>query len=318
VQAPRSAAAPSSVGPLPDALRALRWPEPPRVTREIELPSSVDAIRTPGTRARVRGARPRLVVEADDVELLLDEHAFIAQLALARGVSRVRVSGGRLGAVELPVPAQHHPPPPVWRAEWMAQDVRIEDVEIDASDSALMLRGRRIAVLRSRVRAVRYAVWCGDTEAFASEDLILAGNRFASAGPEATVRLVSVRRAVVVDNVLENTFKHDFRVHGHSELVFFGRNRLIETGIMIGTMDGDRVDRVWLEQNVLHHRAPSLLEVDPERVRRLTVRGNRVFTDVWSCFVCNPLAPDWHVEDDEVAHYRPAPPEAPRAPGASR
>ena len=136
----------------------------------------------------------------------------------------------------------------------------------------------------------------------------MAGNRFESAGPESTVRLVSVRRAVVVDNLLANTLKHDFRVHGTSDDVVFARNRLLTTGIMIGSMDGDAIGSVWILDNELHHHVPSLFQTSPDRVRFLAVRGNHVFSDRWQCLVCDyQMGDGWDVGDNRMAAYRPAP-----------
>src|SRR5690606_15034437 len=138
-----------------------------------------------------------------------------------------------------------------------------------------------------------------------TEDLVIAGNHFDSAGPESTVRLVGVRRAVVVDNTLSNPLKHDFRVHGVSDAIVFARNRLINTGIMVGSMEGDAIGSVWILDNEMHHVAPSLFEIGTERVRRLVARGNRVFSDRWNCFVCGRPRRGWEIGDNTVAPYRP-------------
>lgn len=298
-------AASYELGALPEPFREVRWPAPPRIERELKLGRSQRVVDRSGTRVRVRGRVERLDVRADDIDLVLEPEARVGQLVIERGRRRIRIAGGRFGSIELVIPAQHHPPPAVWRREWMIEDVTIDGVEVEAADSGFFVRGRRVAILRSRVRAERYAVWCGDTDDFQSEDLVLAGNRFESAGPEATVRLVSVRRAIVVDNVMVNTIKHDFRVHGDSDEVVLARNRLVNTGIMVGSMEGDRIGSVWILENALHHRVPSLFEVEPRRVRRLVVRGNRVFSDVWRCFVCNRAASEWEIGDDAVAPYEP-------------
>ena len=67
-----------------------------------------------------------------------------------------------------------------------------------------------VAVLRTRSRRRRYCIWSEAIMDIGSEDILLAGNRFKSAGPEATVRLVSAQRTVTVDNVLENSMKHNY------------------------------------------------------------------------------------------------------------
>lgn len=292
------------LGALPEAFGEVRWPAAPRIRREVEIERGERVIDRPGTRVIVRGALERIVVQADDVEIRGEEGARIDHVVIGRGRARIRILGGRYGKIELSVPAQFVPPPVVWRREWMARDVSIDGVEVDAADSAFMIRGKRVAILRSQVRAAHYSIWCGDTDEFQSEDLIIAGNRFASAGPESTVRLVSVRRAVVVDNVISNTSKHDFRVHGVSDGVLFARNRLLNTGIMVGSMEDDRIGGVWILDNAMYHRAPSLFEVEPARVRGLVVSGNRVFSDRWSCLVCDRTGVEWMVDRNSMAPYQ--------------
>lgn len=298
------------LGAIPARYGEVRWPAPPHIAREESVEGSVArrVVDRAGTRITVRGTIDELVVAADDVEILAAPGARVGHAIIERGKKRIRIAGGRYGSIELMVPAQWVPAPPVWRPEWLAQDVTIDGVEIEADDTALMVRGRRVAILNSRVRAARYSIWCGDTGDFQSEDLIIAGNRFSSAGPESTVRLVGVRHAIVVDNVLENTEKHDFRVHGVSDAVVFARNRLLNTGIMVGSMPGDRIGAVWILDNELHHQTPSLFEVAPDRVQFLAARGNRVFSDRWRCFVCDErMREGWEVRDNPVAPYRPAP-----------
>jgi hypothetical protein len=296
------------LGALPVMEEALRWPAEPAIEREeiVDAPAQRRVVRLSGTRVVVRAPLDELVVAADDVEIRGEGSARIGHLVIERGKRRIRIEGGRYGFIELPVPASFNSTPPVWNPEWMAEDVTIDGVDVEARESAFFVRGRRVAILRSRTRAHHYSVWCGDTGDAQTEDLVLAGNRFESAGPESTVRLVNVRRAVVVDNVLSNTVKHDFRIHGTSDEVVFARNRLIHTGIMIGTMDEDHVGAVWILDNELRHDVPSLFQVSPERVRALTVHGNRVFSDRWDCFVCETDG-RWSVADNPIAPYEPAP-----------
>jgi hypothetical protein len=263
---------------------------------------------TGGTRVTVHGALEELALAADDIDVRAAPDARIAHLVVRRGAKRIRIAGGHYGFIELPVPGQFVPGPPQFRPEWLAEDVTIDGVDVDAPDSAIFVRGRRVAIVNSRAHAERYSIWAGDTGDFQSEDIVIAGNRFESAGPESTVRLVSVRHVVVVDNTLSNSFKHDFRVHGTSDEVVFARNRLIRTGIMVGSMPDDRIGSVWILDNELHHHVPSLLVVSPERVRFLAARGNRIFSDRWQCFVCDfQMGEGWDVGENRVSPYRPAP-----------
>ena len=107
-------------------------------------------------------------------------------------------------------------------------------------------------VYNSAIRGQAYSVWSGDAGPYQTEDLVLACSTFrshAAAGErnEATVRLVSVLRSVVVDSTLQNSnegsfdptvndpflvdppsnTKHNYRIHGHSDLNFAARNLLI-------------------------------------------------------------------------------------------
>ncbi len=299
----RSSAARHDLGMLPVELGEANWPASPRIEREIVVEGGRPQVAS-GTRYLVRANLDRLLIDADDVEVRVDRGIRVGQLVIERARRRIRLVGGRYGAIELAIPAQHHPPPPTWRREWMVEDVSIENVEVEAEDTAFAIRGRRIAIVDSKARARRYAVWCGDTADFQTEDLILARNRFEAAGPESTVRLVGVRGAIVVDNVLSNGEKHDFRVHGESDRVFFARNRLLHTGIMVGSMPEDHVGSVWIVDNVLHHRVPSLFQIEPSRVQRLVARGNRVYSDRWSCFVCTTARAGWELSDNRIAPYR--------------
>lgn len=305
------------LGALPDGFD-VALPIPPRIThaREVSTAPALQAALAEGNvRVTFRGrAQGRVVVEADDVQLLMAEGAFIERLSIARGTSRVHVRGGHFGAIELAVPARFGAGEPEYREAWKVSDVALEQVEVEtnhavgADDTAFFLRGTRIALVRSRARAQRCAVWSGDMGPFVSEDLVVSESRFDAAGPEATVRLVGVERAAVVDNVLSNTRKHDFRVHGRSDRVLFARNRLLETGVMIGTMPGDAVGSIWVLDNTFHHRSPSLFLVSPTAVTRLVARGNRAYSDVVPCFVCVGMPAAWEVSPHEVTPYRPPPP----------
>lgn len=292
------------LGRIPRAYGRVRWPARPNIEREARVSDAASAEREAaieGTRVIVERPIDRLVVRASDVEIA--NRASVGQLTLDRGLRRVAIRGGSYGSIELPVPAQFDPPPAVYREEWLVTDVTIDGVEIEAADSALLIRGRRVAIVNSRARAHRYSIWCGDTHGLHSEDLVIAGNHFDSAGPESTVRLVDVRRALVVDNVLSNTEKHDFRVHGESDRIVFARNRLLRTGIMIGSMEGDRIGSAWLIDNTIFHTAPSLLEAPTDRIERLIATGNRVYSDRWECFVCD-RGRRWQVGQNPIAPYR--------------
>ena len=106
---------------------------------------------------------------------------------------------------------------PDFRAEWQTTDVLIDGIEVDAADTAFLMRsGVRIAYREQSIGRGSLQRVVGDTADFEAEDIILAGNDFESAGPEATVRLVNVVRSAVVGNRLTNGAKHNYRIHGRA------------------------------------------------------------------------------------------------------
>ncbi|WP_053232006.1 hypothetical protein [Sandaracinus amylolyticus] len=309
VHADTPAPARRELGPLPSELAALRWPEPPRITRTVgahDAASLQRAVDAPGTCVRVHGSIPdAIVVHASDVEILMDDGARLGRITVVPGTQRVHLSGGTIDGIELSPPARWDPEP-TYDEALMISDVLVDHVRAEASDSAFVIRGRRVAIVDSDVRAERYSLWAGDTGPLDGADLIVAGNTFRSAGPEATLRIHDVVRSVVVDNVLSNGRKHDYRVHGRSDLAYAARNVLLRTGIMIGNQPGDAVGTVVLERNTLHLEEPSMLEIDEGAIRRLVLRDNVVYTDRWDTFYPYPRVREgWIVEHNERHPFRP-------------
>ncbi|HEY8430005.1 MAG TPA: hypothetical protein VIL20_16600 [Sandaracinaceae bacterium] len=299
----------AALGPLPPEMAGLRWPEQPRIEREVTVTNVEDLRReagVSGTRIHVRGAVGGDVsVNADDIEILADDATRLGRVSIGHGVSRVRIAGGTYTDIYISIPAEFYPSVR-YRPEWMVEDVTIEDVNVHSSNMAFEIRGRRIAIVRSRVTAARYSVWCGDTGPMQSEDVILHENVFDSAGPEATVRLVQVLRSATVSNVLVNTAKHNYRIHGTSDLNYAANNLLINTGVMLGRMPGDDLGRVWFDDNVFHHTAPDLFNPDTG-IDMLHATGNVAYTNVWSCFYCPSPQPGWTLASNRTEPYRPPP-----------
>lgn len=286
------------------------WPRPPQIVREARVtgPEDATAAVQSGTRVVVAVSLDRLEVAASDVEVVVEPGVRIGVLRIAHRLSRVVVRGGRFGAIEVDIPGTFYPEER-WDPSWRTTDLLVDGVEVDAADTAFLLRGGvRMAVIRSRAHAARYGVWLGDTADFESEDIVIAGNDLRVDGAEPTVRLVHVRRAAVVGNRLENPDKHNYRVHGRSSDHWAARNVLVGGGVMIGTLPTDlwAIERASFDDNTLHHDLPSLLELDP-RSLALTLRRNHVYTDVWDCFLCVPAQPTWVVEDNVREPFRPAP-----------
>jgi hypothetical protein len=310
--APTPGDPPYDLGALPPGLSSLRWPEPPVITRSVRVTTlaQLGPALTSGTAVTLAVSVDRLEIGASDVALVVEPGVRVGHLFVRNRVSRISVRGGTYGDIEMQLPGTYWPAEE-WHREWLPTDVLFDRVDVDAADTAFLLRGGvRIAITNSRAHAARYNVWIGDTADFDSEDIILAGNSLRSDGPEATVRLVHTRRSAVVGNRLTNTLKHNYRIHGRSSDNWAARNVLVGTGMMLGTLPSDLwpIQRQTLEDNVLYHRVPSLLELDP-RLSPLVARRNHVYTDVWSCFVCVTPQPGWVLEDNVREPYRTAPPE---------
>ncbi len=296
----------------PPAELAVHWPVAPTITRDVRVTSeaALAAALSAGTRVTLAVSVANLEINASDVELVVEPGVHVDHLLIHNRISRIRVRGGSYGDIVMELPATFWPTE-AWHREWLTTDVLIDDVDVNAADTAFMLRGGiRIAVTNSRARAGRYCVWIGDTADFNSEDIIIAGNSLTSAGPEATLRFVHVQRSAVVDNRLSNTFKHNYRIHGRSADNWAARNVFVEAGIMIGTLPADLwpIGRQWVEDNTLHHDLPSLLELDT-RTAPLFMRRNHVYSNVWDCLVCGTPQPSWVLEGNEFAPFTPAPPE---------
>lgn len=309
--APEAAATPS-LGELPGELAELAWPTRPSITREVTVSTAAEleaAVATPGTRILASGLQGGDVwIGTNDIEIVADAGSSFGQLLIAQGTQRVRIEGGRWGTVRVEVPADFSGGGASYRPELMAEDLWLEGLTIDSgSESAYEIRGKRIAILGNDITAGRYSIWCGDTGEFQTEDFILYDNVFRSAGPESTVRLVSVLRSAAVSNVFSNTYKHNYRIHGVSDLNFAADNLLVGTGVMLGTMEGDSLGQVWFDDNVMHHDAPDLFNPAPATVRALVARRNTIYAAQHDTFFAGAAPAGWDLSENQVAPYQ-APP----------
>jgi hypothetical protein len=159
----------------------------------------------------------------------------------------------------------------------------------------------RAAITNSVVQAGWYGVYVGVPAGFNAEDVVIAGNVLSSAGPEATIRFEHTIRSATIGNRLSNGSKHNYRVHGDSDVNWAARNTLIETGAMIGSLVADHLGREWFDDNVFYHRAPSLFEYGG--IETLTARGNVVYSTVWDCFFCNSVPEGWTIENNVAMPY---------------
>lgn len=294
----------------------VRWPARPRVEEEVEVASDADldaAWTASNARVRVSGQLDQLIIDADDVEVLATDAMYIRTLVVTPGHRRIHVRGGTYGQIVLEGPSRLLPPPPRWRAVDMTEDVLIEDVTVSAMRSGLsgvLLRGRRVALVNSRVDAQFYAVFVGDTAPVQSEDVVIAGCSLYSEGEDPTVSLSDVRRGVVVDTWMENPRLSSLRFHGESEWLVASRNTLVGGGVMIGTDPRDQLADVWFWVNEVHHSAPDLVSLEPDRIRELVLASNLFYTDAVSCAWCGRTPESWVVRANRIRPYR-APPARP-------
>ncbi len=299
------------LGPLPSAMAGLSWPTAPHTTRQVTATTAEEitaAAATAGTRILAHGATGGDVsVSANDVEIVADGATHLGRLNIERAVARVLVSGGHWGGVTVAIPGEFVPST-VYRPEWMAQDLDFENMTLDSgTESAFEIRGVRIAVVHADVTAGRYSVWCGDTGNFQSEDIIVVDNKLRSAGPEATARFVSVRRSAFVSNQASNTYKHNYRIHGTSDLNYASDNLLVGTGAMFGTMPEDSLGTMWFDDNVFHDSSPDLFNPSTTAIHVVHARRNMAYTDMRAEFFPGPVPAAWDLADNQVAPYTPAP-----------
>jgi hypothetical protein len=211
------------------------------------------------------------------VELIIAEGVRVGQINVSTGVKRLRVTGGQVTHV--------------WcahadTADQVAEDLLFDGVyvasltgapdrTVGGAYTAFNIRGRRMAVVNCRVDAEFYCIYCASRSGLPVEGLIVAGCVTRTFGLEANVRLVGVERAVLVENTLYSPRKHNYRIHGKSDLHYAGHNVFHGAGMMQGTMDGDRIGRTWFIGNAYNHR----LQV--ERTQQITVRDNRGEAGDW-------------------------------------
>jgi hypothetical protein len=300
---------PYDLGVLPSGF-TITWPAEPLITQEVEV-STVEqfeeAASIAGTRvvlkASISAVGSYVYTDASDLEIVMDDGVSVnATIMIPAGNRRIRLLGGRYQGV-LMAPTQSVGQP-------LAEDVMFDGLTIDASaptSSAFLLRGRRVAVIRSSASAGHYCVFTGVIDGVQNSDIIIAGNTFQSQGAESTVRIVSAINSVTVDNRLTNGMKHNYRIHGLSSRSYAARNVLINAGTMFGNFAEDVLDEVWFNDNTFYHNLPDLFHPDRNTVAMLHARGNVAYTDVWDCFLCSTVPANWDLTDNQMMPYRPAP-----------
>jgi hypothetical protein len=299
---------PYDLGVLPSGF-TIEWPALPLITQEVEANTREEfeqAASVNGTRivlkASITGMTGFVYTRASDLEIEMDDGVSInATIMIPPGQRRIRLLGGRYqGVLMAPTQAVNQP---------LAEDVMIDGVSVVAptGSSAFLLRGHRIALIRSSASAGLYAVFTGVIDGVQNSDVIIAGNVLAASGAESTVRIVNARNSVAVDNRLTNAMKHNYRVHGISPQSYAARNVFIDAGTMFGNFDADVLDEVWFNDNTFYHTLPDLFHPDQANVAVLHARGNTAYTNVWACFLCTEIPAAWDLDDNQVLAYRPPP-----------
>jgi hypothetical protein len=271
---------PYDLGVLPAEFAGLRWPTAPAITSEVTVANATQlaaALTTNGVRITVLPGTyvMRLLVRGSDQEIVFQEGAIIAPsdatALFISGARRIVIRGGSFqGGMSV---------------QGQSSDVLLDGVSINTKrnsspvwpDTVEFIGGlSRIAMINSTVSSRGAAGYVGNVQ-----DFIYANNDLSS-DETFVVRLQRVTRAVIVDNRFWRQVggHHTFRAHDSSDLVYFARNQLENTGIMFNNMSPNpNVIRAWLVDNTLYHRSNSLLQVgNTVDTQWLTATGNTSYT----------------------------------------
>lgn len=274
------AQAPYDLGTLPEEFDELQWPTAPTITDEVTVSNVselTDALGQNNMRIIVEAGTyvTQLSIGGSDKELIFEEGAIIAPSGSTafsiNNAQRISIVGGDFeGGVYI---------------FGSSGDILLDDVNIDTKRAASQWEdtveiapssnGNRIAIINSSISAYRYAGFVSGVT-----DFILANTNLHADGPESTLRLMTVVRAVIVDNRLYNGMKHTFRAHDSSDLVFFARNQVEYTGFMFNNIEPDpNVIRAWLYDNTFYHQTNSLMQTgNTEETLWLTAVNNTAYT----------------------------------------
>ena len=305
---------PYPLGKLPDGF-TIHWPTPPKITRSVDVKTVDDfnkAAATPGTLITVKGhVFGAGNISTSDIEVRMDDGASLDGLTIGHGVKRIALIGGTYNeTIEMSIASEFYPN----RAdhpEWTIEDMMIDGIHATSkSQTALFVRGTRVAVLNSFLHGADYGIW-GDSIS-QNLDVIVANDQIEAEGRQATVRFVSVNHLVAVDNrftdLLQTGEKHNFRIHGTSDNVFAARNELVNSGTMIATMPEDNVGHIWFEHNTFHHKTPDLFNMDRTgKLKVVDAHDNVAYTNVWSCFFCGAAPAGWSIDNNAIKPYTDPP-----------
>lgn len=306
--------APYALGSLP---LAVSWPAAPKVTRSVNVSTSADfnkAASVAGTLITITAPiSGHGTIAASDIEVHMASGASLGGVTINKSTKRIALYGGHYtGTIEVAMPAQFWPSR-VDDPSWTVEDVMIDGVSVKSTSStAVFLRGHRVALLRSFAYGADYGVYMDTINGAQNSDVIIAGNNIQAEGRQATVRLINALRSVVINNRITDLMltgsKHCYRVHGVSDQNYAAHNEVVNAGVMIGTMDGDSVGKVWFDSNTMHHVTPDLFNIDRTRVRSLHAHDNMVYTNVWSSMIGGNLPSGWDAANNVVKPYTNPPP----------
>lgn len=299
--------APYNLGSLPSEFGAPNWPAAPVIRSEVTVSNQsqlTSALAQNGVRIIVQAGRyGEITIGGSDKEIVFRPGAVLApsgSTAISlQGPTRLVIRGG-------------HGEGGMY-GSGSPTDVLIDGLTLVTkmgasqwSDTIEIQGARRLAVINSNFSAYRYTSYIAN-----SSDVIYANNVLEGAGPEATFRNTSNQRVIAVDNTLSNPQKHNFRVHVGSDLIYFARNRLIGSGIMVAQISDFEANRIWIQNNTLYHDTPSMIAVAAHpTVTRATVRDNTFYTthctSVSGCGQAGGIGtgPGWVVSNNPELPYR--------------
>lgn len=272
--------APYDLGTLPAEFDNLSWPTAPNTTTNITVSNVSEltaALQTNGARITIEPGTyvTQLSISGSDQELIFEDGAVIAPSGSTaitiNNARRLVIRGGEFqGGMYM---------------SGTPSDILLNGVFIDTKRGSSQWAdtveitpssGSRIAIINSTISAYRYASFVSNVT-----DFIVANSNFQADGPESTLRLASrVVRAAIVDNRLYNGQKHTFRAHDLSDLIFFARNQLENTGFMFNNMPvNPNVIRAWLYDNTFYHQSNSLMQTgNTTETEWLTAVNNTAYT----------------------------------------
>ncbi len=313
---------PSSLYPvtgIPTELSTFAFPAQPVTTRTVTVTDAA----TFTAEAAINGTHiivgapitASVAIDASDIRVTMEPGARLGELTIrssAKQNKRISLEGGTYRNIHL-FQAVGYWPDLVTYPDRMLEDITIDGVTVgDPSDAnlgnAIWLTGHRVAVVRSTCRAVKYCIWSDDGSsndpALQNSDILIAGNDFRTEGLEANIRLVHANRAIVVDNLLQSDLKHNFRIHGTSDLVFVADNTLLDAGIMTGAVN-DVLGALWFVRNTIYNTLPDMFNMANVNMDALYVLDNVAYSDTWTCFYCSPThAPISSIERNVIHPYQ--------------